>query len=271
MVALVAAAAMLLSGGSGSDPQTPAGLPGLPPPFLGVAVLGDGGLTAAVDAYGNVVDLRAPGPAGRALIENSAERQAAGTVPADTGIQIWARVDGEMLPMWEADEVRQRYLPGTNVLQTVAWFGAERIRILEAIHGDRLAIEAGGAAVQLRGKGAATVTGSRQVLDAAAASGRRWLEPSLPLGPGAPTWAEAMYQRSLLVLHALTDRRTGAVAAGARDGWAYVWPRDASAAAIALAEAGYEPEAELIVRFLLGAGIEFAARFNGDGSPVPGR
>src|SRR5215218_4815475 len=137
MVALVAAAAMLLSGGSGSDPQTPAGLPGLPPPFLGVAVLGDGGLTAAVDAYGNVVDLRAPGPAGRALIENSAERQSAGTVPADTGIQVWARVDGEMQPMWDADEVRQRYQPGTNVLRTVALFVSERVQIDEAIWGDQ--------------------------------------------------------------------------------------------------------------------------------------
>jgi hypothetical protein len=80
-----------------------------------------------------------------------------------------------------------------------------------------------------------------------------------------------MYERSLLVLHALTDRRTGAVAAGARDGWAYVWPRDAAAVAMALAGAGHQPEAELIVQFLLGAGIEQAARFNGDGSPVRGR
>jgi glucoamylase len=208
------------------------------------------------------------------LIENSAERQAAGTVPADTGIQVWARVGGEMLPMWEADEVRQRYLPGTKVLRTMARFGGERIRILEAIHGDRLAVEAGGdgGAVQLRGNaGAAAVTESRQVLDEAAASDRGWLERSLPLGPGAPAWAVEMYQRSLLVMHALTDRRTGAVAAGARDGWAYVWPRDASATAIALAAAGYQREAELITQFLLGAGIEFAARFHGDGSPVAGR
>jgi GH15 family glucan-1,4-alpha-glucosidase len=80
-----------------------------------------------------------------------------------------------------------------------------------------------------------------------------------------------MYERSLLVLRALTDSRTGAVAAGARDGWAYVWPRDAAAVAIALSAAGRREEAGLIVRFLLGAGIEQAARFNGDGSPVPGR
>src|SRR5690242_16693620 len=92
LVGVVVAALLLLSGRSGSDPETPAGLPGMPPPFLGVAVLGDGGLTAAVDAYGDVVDLRAPGPAGRALIENPAGRQAAGTVEEDVGIQPWVRV-----------------------------------------------------------------------------------------------------------------------------------------------------------------------------------
>src|SRR5689334_18414758 len=87
LVAVGAAGALLVSGGHGADPRTPTGLPGTPAPFLGVAVLGDGGLTAAVDAYGNVVDLR-PVPAGRALIENPADRQAAGTVEPDTGIQV---------------------------------------------------------------------------------------------------------------------------------------------------------------------------------------
>ena len=266
---------MLLSGGKESDPRTPAGLPGMPPPFLGVAVLGEGELTAAVDAYGNVVDLRAPGPAGRALIENPADRQAAGTVPADTGIQVRVRVgDGSALPTWRADAVRQRYLPGTNVLRTVARFGSERVRIEEAIHGNRLAVVAGeeGADVQLRVNAAGdSVTESRKVLEKAAASDRRWLRRSRSLGSGAPPWAREMYERSLLALHALTDRRTGAVAAGARDGWAYVWPRDAAAVAIALAAEGHRAEAELIVRFLLGAGVEQAARFDGDGSPVPGR
>jgi len=272
LAALVAAAAMLLSGGSGSDPETPTGLPGLPPPFLGVAVLGDGGLTAAVDAYGSVVDLRAPGPAGRALIENSSERQAAGTVPSDTGIQVWARVGGEMLPMWRADQVRQRYLPGTNVLRTVATFGSERVQVDEGIRGDQLAVIADGSGVELRTNEAdGVVSRSPRILEEAAAADRRWLAEALPLGDSAPRWARQMYERSLLVLRALTARENGAVAAGARDGWAYVWPRDASAVAIALAGSGYKPEAELIVQFLLGAGIEFAARFNGDGSPVPGR
>ncbi|HEU5106812.1 MAG TPA: hypothetical protein VFU11_13355 [Solirubrobacterales bacterium] len=271
LVAVVAAGALLLSGRSSSDPQTPAALPGLPPPFLGVAVLGDGGLTAAVDAYGNVVDLRAPGPAGRALIDNPAGRQTAGTVPADTGIQVWARVDGEMVPMWRADEVRQRYLPGTNVLRTVGRFGSERVRVDEAIEGDELAVIVGGPGELRAYEAGEALTGSARVLEEAAASDRRWLARALPLGDSAPPWAIDMYERSLLVLRALTARENGAVAAGARDGWAYVWPRDASAVAIALAESGYQPEAELITQFLLGAGLEFAARFHGDGSPVPGR
>src|SRR5438128_2087995 len=139
LVAVVAAGALLLSGGSGSDSETPAGLPGLPPPFLGVAVLGDGGVTAAVDSYGDVVDLRR-GPAGAALIETSAARQAAGTVPEDTGIQPWAVVAGEKLPFWRADEVRQRYLPGTNVLETRARFGSEVVAVREAVRGGKLAI-----------------------------------------------------------------------------------------------------------------------------------
>jgi len=100
---------------------------------------------------------------------------------------------------------------------------------------------------------------------------RRWLERARPLGGGAPAWARRMYRRSLLVLRALTDRRTGAVFAGAREGWAYVWPRDAAAVAIAFAEAGYEPEARRVARFLLGLDLEAAARFRPNGEPVPAR
>jgi len=304
--AVVAAAALLLSGGSGADPETPVGLPGMPPPFLGVAVLGDGGLTAAVDAYGDVVDLRAPGPAGRALIDNPAGRQAAGTVAADTGIQPWVRVDEEWLPMWRADSIHQRFLSGTEVLRTVARFGTARVVVRQAVRGDVLAMLARGGRVEFRlnadlgcdeGRsdrilaivcsvervrpsdrtqmspvcGDNCVRFGDRVLGEAATADRRWLLRGRPLGRGAPGWARRMYRRSLLVLRALTDRETGAVAAGARDGWAYVWPRDASAVAIAYAAAGYRPEAVRTTRFLLGLGLEDAARFHGDGSPVPGR
>jgi GH15 family glucan-1,4-alpha-glucosidase len=80
-----------------------------------------------------------------------------------------------------------------------------------------------------------------------------------------------MYARSLLVLHALTNARSGAVLAGARDGWEYVWPRDASAVAIALAAAGFRTEAQRVVGFLRGLDLGAAARFHPDGTPVDGR
>jgi hypothetical protein len=79
-----------------------------------------------------------------------------------------------------------------------------------------------------------------------------------------------MYRRSLLVLRALTDRN-GAVIAGAREGWAYVWPRDAGAVALAYAAAGYRAEARRTARFLLGLDLDAAARFYRDGTPVAGR
>jgi glucoamylase len=238
----VALAAGLLSGGTRADPRTPPALPGLPPPFLVTAVVGDGGRTEAIDAYGDVVGLWEPGPAGESLIHNPADRQAAGSVPADTGIVARAHVDGRWIPFWDADSVRQRYLPGTNALRTVARFDERTAVIVRSVGGR-----------------------------AAARAERRWLARARPLGARAPGWARAMYLRSLLVLRALTDRRTGAVAAGAREGWAYVWPRDASAVAIALASAGYRHQAQRVVRFLEGLDLDAAARFHRTGEPVDGR
>ncbi|HYP56261.1 MAG TPA: glycoside hydrolase family 15 protein [Solirubrobacterales bacterium] len=100
---------------------------------------------------------------------------------------------------------------------------------------------------------------------------RRWLARARPLGREAPPWARRMYRRSLLVLRAATEPRSGAVVAGARPGWAYVWPRDAGAVALAFATAGYRLEARRIARFLLRLDLEAAARFYADGEPVPGR
>ncbi len=303
-LALVVAGAVgiaLLSGGSSADPRTPAALPGMPPPFLGTAVVGSGGLTAALDAYGDVVDLRAPGPAGRGLIDNPADRQAAGTVAADTGIVPRVSVGGGPAePLWRADSVAQRYLPGTNVVRTVARFGRATVAVTGAARGEALALSlhvsapsgarvvpaigvetglSGGCEKSRRPRqltlicsvGPPRPGSAADVLAAAARGDRRWLARAKPLGSAAPAWARAMYARSLLTLRALTDRRTGAVAAGARDDWAYVWPRDAGAAALAFAAAGYRAEARRSARFLLGLDLDSAARFYGDGSPVPGR
>ncbi|HXS32374.1 MAG TPA: glycoside hydrolase family 15 protein [Solirubrobacterales bacterium] len=140
------------------------------------------------------------------------------------------------------DSVQQRYLPGANALRTVARFGGERTVTIRSL-GDQEAVR----------------------------PDSRWLAARRPLGTEAPVWARRMYARSLLVLHALTDPRTGAVIAGARDGWAYVWPRDASAVAIALAAAGDRGQARSIVSFLRGLDLRAAARFHPDGTPVDGR
>jgi hypothetical protein len=280
LVAAGAVASAAVSGGSSADPRTPAALPGLPPPFLGTAVAGDGGLTAAIDAYGDVVDLRAPGPAGRALIDNPADRQAAGSVPPATGIVPRVSIDGGApLPLWRADSVSQRYRAGTNAVVTVARFGSARVRIEYGAEGDTLACitAAEGARVSIdrADPGAARLhcddSAARRVLRAGERSDRRWISRARPLGPAAPAWARRLYRRSLLTLRALTDRRRGAVASGVRDGWAYVWPRDAGAAALALAASGYRPEARRIARFLLGLDLGAAARFEGDGTPVAGR
>jgi hypothetical protein len=280
LVAVGAAGAVLLSGGSGADPRTPAGLPGLPPPFLGTAVVGSGGLTAAIDAYGDVVDLRAPGPAGPALIDNPAARQAAGTVATGTGIVPRVRIGGVAWPLWRADSVAQHYRRGTNVLVTEARFGGVWVEIVYAAAGDRLACltRSSGAAVSLTIHDQAAGerlrcddATARRLVRSARTEDRRWLSRARPLDTAAPRWARRMYERSLLTLRALTDRRTGAVAAGARDGWAYVWPRDAGTAALAFAAAGYRPEAGRVGRFLLGLELGAGARFHGDGTPVSGR
>lgn len=283
LVAAVAAGALLVSGGSGADPRTPPALSGMAPPFLGTAVVGGGGLTAAIDAYSDVVDLRAPGPAGRALVDNPAERQAAGTVPAQTGIVPWVRIgEGHRpRPLWTADSVTQRYRPGTNVVVTAARFGQVRVRVVYAAGDALLACLTetdAGARVELRSSEPDAKRRlrcddrtARRTVRAAERKDRRWLRRARSLASHAPVWADRMYERSLLVLRALTNRRTGAVAAGARDGWAYVWPRDAATVALALESAGYRGEALRTTRFLLGLDLGAAARFYGNGEPVPGR
>ena len=242
IAAVVVAGGLAVSGGSRADPRTPAALPGLAPPFLGTAVVGDGARTAAVDSYGDVVDLQAGGPAGRALLDVPAARQAAGSVSPGSAIVPRVEVKGRRLPLWRANSVSQRYLGATNVLRTEARFGDARATIIRSIGGP-----------------------------SAGRAERRWVARARALGAGAPGWARRMYVRSLLVLRALIDQRTGAVAAGVREGWTYVWPRDASAVAIALASAGYRSEARRVARFLLGLSLGSAARFRGTGSPVPGR
>jgi hypothetical protein len=301
-VLLVLGSAVLLSGASGADPRTPSAVPGLPPPFLGTAVVGSGGITAAVDAYGDLVDLRAPGPAGAAQIDNPSARQLAGTVAADTGIVVRAASwPHPPQPLWRGSRISQRYLHGTNVLRTTGTVAGVRLEIEDAAssrelvrrvtarslshRGVRLSLGVNlvpGALVRCREHRQRAVPArvalvcsrgrpkrsAREVIDTAAGADRRWIARAHLLGRSAPGWARRMYLRSLLVLRALTDRRTGAQVAGARDGWAAVWPRDAGAGAIALARAGYRGEARRVASFLASLDLSTGARFRGDGSAV---
>jgi hypothetical protein len=309
---IVAAGIVLLSGAEDGGSKTPTALPGLPPPFLGTAVIGDGRLTAAVDAYGDVVDLRA-GPAGEALIDNPSDRQAAGTVPARTGIVPRMSVrDSPPLPIWRAESVTQHYLRDSNVVETVAYIKEARVWVRIAAAGDSLALEmVTGSSRQGRGLPAISVQvedgihcahaehggvldllcrvgralpvvndegNSRQlfrecdrIVHGAVGAGRRWSRKARDLGKGAPGWAREMYRRSVLTIHALTSQRTGAVAAGARDGWAYVWPRDAATAALALQASGHHADARHVARFLKTLDLTAAARFDEEGTAIPGR
>jgi hypothetical protein len=162
---------------------------------------------------------------------------------AMAGLVVLAVVVGVLVSGGSRDDsVRQRYLPETNSLRTVGLYGTARVVRVESLGNlDRIRADP------------------------------RWLAAARPLGAGAPRWAWRMYRRSLLVLRGLTDRRSGAALAGARAGWAYVWPRDAGAVALALASAGYRDDARRIARFLLGLDLGAAARFHGDGTPVEGR
>jgi hypothetical protein len=59
--------------------------------------------------------------------------------------------------------------------------------------------------------------------------------------------------------------------AGERDGWDYVWPRDAAAGVIALEAAGLQSEARRVAGFLANLDLDAGARFYPDGTGVPGR
>lgn len=104
---------------------------------------------------------------------------------------------------------------------------------------------------------------------AAADESRRWLdEGTIPgqHGPVAPLVADA-----LLDLHALT-LDGGAAVAGWSPQWRYVWPRDSSFTAVALARTGHSDDAVEILTFLQGvqsADGSFEARYLPDGSGVP--
>ena len=103
---------------------------------------------------------------------------------------------------------------------------------------------------------------------AVAAEERAWLAAGTV--PGATAAERDAAARSLLFLRLLV-RPGGAVLAAQTPYWAYVWPRDASFTAAALAVTGHRREAAAVLGFLAGtqrADGTWPARSHPDGRPV---
>ncbi|GAB3264346.1 glycoside hydrolase family 15 protein [Kineosporia babensis] len=102
-----------------------------------------------------------------------------------------------------------------------------------------------------------------------AAQQREWLESGVIPGQGGPY--EDMVRTALLDIHThLLDN--GAMLAGWAGPWRYVWPRDASFAAVALAGTGHPDDALRILEFLQRQQPEdgvFEARYRPDEGGVP--
>jgi hypothetical protein len=96
-----------------------------------------------------------------------------------------------------------------------------------------------------------------------------WLAAGDVPGAGGPY--EPMVRAALLDLRT-TTLESGASLAGGPSKWRYVWPRDASFAAVALARTGHTDDAMRVLLFLAGlqsADGSFQARYLPDGSGPP--
>lgn len=139
-----------------------------------------------------------------------------------------------------------------------------------ALYLDGVAVDADGRLVAIPAGAGATYLDGTRVIDpeatARATADRAWLA-SAPV-PGADGPYGDLSTGALLDLRALTGD-DGAVIAANSPRWRYVWPRDASFAAAALAVAGHPDDARQILAHLQelqAASGTFEARYTPDGS-----
>lgn len=155
---------------------------------------------------------------------------------------------------------------------------------------DGVHLQADGTVAEVRAREAVTYLPGSRVLaadgddpaaQALAREQREWLAAGTV--PGAGTRYEDLVEAALLDIRTLTgaafeDRRgvlraaPGAVVAGWTDRWRYVWPRDASFVAAALARTGHIEDAVAVLGFVRDVQTDaggFQARYLADGSGVP--
>lgn len=134
-------------------------------------------------------------------------------------------------------------------------------------NGQRFAVKPGDPPVKLI-SGTRVVASPRPSSARLAEEQRNWLRASRI--PGPPEYRE-LAETALLDIHTLT-LADGALVAGWPPLWRYVWPRDASMAAVALARTGHADNALQILQFLqkhVDSNGVFEARYRPDGSGPP--
>ena len=167
---------------------------------------GSGGLTAAVDAYGNVVDLRrrAGGPgADRQPGRAAGGRDGCGRTPGSCRGSAPAR---PALPLWRADSVAQRYRPDERAADGRR-FGSAAVEVVDAARGGarlpdvarrRARVSIGAVSGRPRSRLRCDGRRARAIVARRRARGPALAGPGAAARPGAPAWAERLYRRSLL-------------------------------------------------------------------------
>jgi glucoamylase len=144
--------------------------------------------------------------------------------------------------------------------------------ILRLVHGvptARLAAVTDGPPAATEGRFGAGVSESAGTVAASRPAVKAWLASGTVPGAGGPY--AALSRTALADLHSLTQTGGGVLAASTAN-WHYVWPRDASFAAVAYARTGHRKDALAVLRYLQrvqASDGSFQARYLPTGSGPP--